>query len=146
MEPFRQKGSSMARWSDFIFKSVLAISDSEAPDCHSKVRITYSPRFMTWSSIKCVVITSGLCCSVVSNLNASTFGRPNKVILLSPRNTQRLPDTAASTLLRLLKPHLLSLREHLGCIMQIFPHCDVDMWGCVWMSRFRGAWISLKFS
>ncbi len=57
------------------------------------------------------------------------FQKPNKVVLLSPRNTQRLPDTAASTLLQLLKPHLLSLREYLGCIMQIFPHRDVDMWG-----------------
>ncbi len=33
--------------------------------------------------------------------------------------SQLLPDTAASTLLRLLKPRL----------MQIFPHRDVDMWG-----------------
>ncbi len=47
---------------------------------------------------------------------------------------------AASTLLRLLKQRLLSLSEHLGGIMQIFPHCDIDMWGCVWMSRFRGGW------
>ncbi len=46
-----------------------------------------------------------------------------------------LPDTAASTLLRLLKP----------CLTQIFPHRDVDMWGRVWMSRFRGAWQSLNF-
>ncbi len=45
------------------------VADSEAPDCHSKVRITSSPRFTKRSSIKCVVITSGLCCSVVSNLN-----------------------------------------------------------------------------
>ncbi len=28
-----------------------------------------------------------------------------------------------------LKPRLLSLCEHLGCIMQIFPHRDIDMWG-----------------
>ncbi len=53
------------------------------------------------------------------------------MLLLSPRNTQLLPDTAASTLLRLLKPRLLSLREHLGCIMQIFPHRDVDSVGRV---------------
>ncbi len=52
--------------------------------------------------------------------------------------TQRLPDMTASTLLRLLKPRLLSLREHLGGITQIFPHRDVDMWGRVLMSRFRG--------
>ncbi len=45
--------------------------------------------------------------------------------------TQFLPDTAASTLLRLLKPRLLSLREHLGGIKQIFPHRDVDTWGRV---------------
>ncbi len=70
----------------------------------------------------------GLCCSVV---NKSTFGRPNKVLLLSHRNTQRLPDMAASTLLQLLKPHLLSLREHLGGIAQIVPHRDVDMRGRV---------------
>ncbi len=60
---------------------------------------------------------------------ASTFRRPNKVLLLSPINTQRLPDTAASTLLRLLKPRLLSSREHLGGVTQISPRRDVDMWG-----------------
>ncbi len=54
------------------------------------------------------------------------------------RNTQCLPDMTASTLLRLLKPRLLSLCEHLGGIKQIFPHCDVDMWGRVWMSCFMG--------
>ncbi len=43
------------------------------------------------------------------------------------------PDTAASTLLHLLKPRRLSLREHLGGIMQIVSHRDVDMWGVfVW--------------
>ncbi len=67
------------------------------------------------------------------------------MLLLSHRNTQRLPDMAASTLLRLLKPRLLSLLEHLGGITQIFPHRDVDMWGRIWMSRFRGAWTSLNF-
>ncbi len=60
------------------------------------------------------------------------------MLLLSPRNTQLLPLMAASTLLRLLKPRLLALCEHLGSIMQIFPHCDVDMWGCDLISRFRG--------
>ncbi len=29
--------------------------------------------------------------------------------------------------------------------MQIFPHRDKDMWGRVWMSRFRKAWQSLNF-
>ncbi len=29
--------------------------------------------------------------------------------------------------------------------MQIFSHRDIDMWGRVWMSRFRGAWKSLNF-
>ncbi len=53
------------------------------------------------------------------------------MLLLSPGNTQRLPDMTASTLLLLLKPRLLSLHEHLGGIKQIFPHHDVDMWGCV---------------
>ncbi len=59
--------------------------------------------------------------------------------------TQCLPDTAALTLLRYLKPRFLSSREHLGCIMQIFPHRDVDMWGCVWMRCFRGTWKNLNF-
>ncbi len=36
---------------------------------------------------------------------------------------------AASTLLWLLKPRLLSLYAYLGGIMQIFPHYDVNMWG-----------------
>ncbi len=44
-----------------------------------------------------------------------------------------------------LKLHLLSLRKHLGGVMQIFPHSDVDMWGRVWMRRFRKAWTSLNF-
>ncbi len=66
-------------------------------------------------------------------------------LLLSPRNTQRLHDMTASTLLWLLKPRLLALCEHLGGIMQISPHRDVDMWGRVWMSRFRGAWQNLNF-
>ncbi len=44
------------------------------------------------------------------------------MLLLSHRNTQLLPVIAASTLLWLLKPRLLSLREHFGCIMQISPH------------------------
>ncbi len=39
------------------------VADSEAPDCHSKVRITSSSRFMKLSSINC--------CSVLSNLNDS---------------------------------------------------------------------------
>ncbi len=50
---------------------LITVTDSEAPDCHSKVRIISSPRFTIRSSIKCVVITSGLCCSVVSNLSDS---------------------------------------------------------------------------
>ncbi len=54
------------------------------------------------------------------------------------RNTQCLPDMTVSTLLRLLKPRLLSLCEHLGGIKQIFPHRDIDMWGRVWISCFRG--------
>ncbi len=77
-------------------------------------------------------------------LNASTFGRPNKVLLLSPRNTQLLPVMVASTLLRLLKSRLPSLHEHLGSITQIFPHHDVDMWGRVWMEG-RKVWTSLNF-
>ncbi len=81
---------------------------------------------------------------VVLFLIASTFRRTNKVLLRSHRNTQCLPDMTASTLLRLLKPSLLFLREHLGCIMQIFPHPDVDMWGCVLMRHFSPAWISLQ--
>ncbi len=42
---------------------------------------------------------------------------------------------AALTLLQLLKRRL----------MQIFLHRDVDMWGCVLMSHFKGAWQSLNF-
>uniref|UniRef100_A0A673GI22 Large subunit GTPase 1 homolog n=1 Tax=Sinocyclocheilus rhinocerous TaxID=307959 RepID=A0A673GI22_9TELE len=44
-----------------------------------------------------------------------------------------------------LKLNLLSLREHLGSVMQIFPHRDVDMWGRVRTSRFRRAGLTLKF-
>ncbi len=39
----------------------------------------------------------------------------------------------------------LSLRKHLASVLQISPHRDVDMWGRVWMSHFRGAWQSLNF-
>ncbi len=67
------------------------------------------------------------------------------MILLSRRSTQHLPDRAASTLLRLLKPRLLSLFEHLGGITQIFPHRDVDMWGVFELAVLGGAWQSLNF-
>ncbi len=67
------------------------------------------------------------------------------MFLHSHRNTQLLPDMTASALLQLLKPHLLSLHAHLGGIMQIFPHCDVDMWGRILMRRFSPVWISLLF-
>ncbi len=53
------------------------------------------------------------------------------MLLVSDRNTQRLLFMAASTLLRLLKPQLLSLHEHLGGITQIFPHRDVDVGACL---------------
>ena len=43
------------------------------------------------------------------------------------------------------KLRLLSLREHLGSVMQIFPQTDVEMWGHVRTSRFRGAWTSVNF-
>ncbi len=62
------------------------------------------------------------------------------MLLLSYSNTQSLPDTAASTLLRSLKPRLLSLREHFGGITQIFPHRDVDMGGVFEVDVLRGAW------
>ncbi len=60
--------------------------------------------------------------------------------------TQLLPDLAASTLLWLLKPRLLSLREHLGGIMQIFPHRYVDMWGaCLNEPFFLGGMAESSF-
>ncbi len=37
--------------------------------------------------------------------------------------------TACTNTTAVTETSLLSLREHLGCIMQIFPHRDVDMWG-----------------
>ncbi len=37
------------------------------------------------------------------------------------------------------------LHIHLGGVLQIFPHIVVDMWGRVWMSRFRRTWTSLNF-
>ncbi len=57
--------------------------------------------------------------------------RPVGRMSLEPWYIYGLPDTAASTLLRLLKPRLISLREHLGGIKQIFPHCDVDVGVCL---------------
>ncbi len=55
------------------YKNILTVADTETPDCHSKVRITFSPRFTKLSSINVLhkFRTSGLCCSVVSNLNDS---------------------------------------------------------------------------
>ncbi len=43
------------------------------------------------------------------------------------------------------KNNTLLLRIHLCSVFQIFPHRDVGMWGCAWMSHFRGAWSSLTF-
>ncbi len=50
------------------------------------------------------------------------------MLLLSYRNTQHLPDLAASALTVVTETRLLSLREHLGGITQMFPHRDIDMW------------------
>ncbi len=57
--------------------------------------------------------------------------RPPENAAIRLRNGQNLPDMAASTLLRLLKPHLLSLPEYFGGITQIFPHRDIDMGACL---------------
>ncbi len=60
------------------------------------------------------------------------------MLLLLHRYTQRFPDMATSTLLRLLKPRLLSSRAHLGSITQIFLHRDVDMWGVFELATLGG--------
>ncbi len=109
----------------------------------------FSTRFIKLSSIKCcknsniwVVL---FCCKLILTMipNCIYFRKPNKVLLLWHRSTQRLPDMAASTLLRLLKPCILSLCEHLGGITQIFPHRRHV--GRVLMRHFSPVWISLLF-
>ncbi len=56
------------------------------------------------------------------------------MLLLSHRNTQHLPDmTACINTAAVTEP----ITEHLGCIMLIFPHCDIDMWGRVLGGRGR---------
>uniref|UniRef100_A0A8C1LSM7 Exportin 5 n=1 Tax=Cyprinus carpio TaxID=7962 RepID=A0A8C1LSM7_CYPCA len=52
------------------------------------------------------------CCSV----NECIFGRPNKVLLLSPRYTQHLPDMAALTLFLYLKLSILQFRSSGGIV------------------------------
>ncbi len=76
------------------------VADSDAPDCQSKVRMTSSPRFTKRSSIKCVAVLLQVILMIPKCIY---FRRSYKVLSLSHRNTQRLPDTAASTLLQLLK-------------------------------------------
>ncbi len=107
------------------------MDDSEAPDFHSKVRITSSPRFTKWS--KMVILMIPKC--IYGQIKCYCFRIETHSFSLT-----RCINTTA-----LLKPRRLSSREHLGSIMQIFPHRDVDMWGCVWISRFSGTWQSLNF-
>ncbi len=89
--------------------------------------------------------------SVVIQLNhwflvVSSFGSPNKVLSLS-----HLKHSVSRTWRRRQQYYsennfcLLSLCVRLGSVLLIFPHRDVDMWGRVWISRFRGAWQSLNF-
>ncbi len=42
------------------YKLGFTVADSEAPDCHSKVRITLSPRFKKLSSMHCCSVASKL--------------------------------------------------------------------------------------
>ncbi len=48
-------------------------------------------------------------------------------------NAQRLNDMVAAATIQQqeLKLYLLSLRKHLGGVMQIGQHSDVDLWGHV---------------
>ncbi len=48
-------------------------------------------------------------------------------------NAQRLNDMVAAATIQQqeLKLYLLSLRKHLGGVMQIGQHTDVDLWGHV---------------
>ncbi len=71
-----------------------------------------------------MVVHKMRCCSVASNLNdfyMHLLSEGQIKCFCFRLETQRLPVTAASTLLLLLKLHL----------MQIFTHCEVDMWGRV---------------
>ncbi len=46
---------------------------------------------------------------------------------------------------RIIVPPSFIAYTFFGSVLQIFSHHDVDMWGRVWMSCFRGAWMSLNF-
>ncbi len=74
-----------------------------------------------WPLIQCIVI-----------------GRIPQAFVLHPLPYLETPASPRQTILqREYKLHLLSLREHLGGVMQIFPHSDIDMWDVFWMGRFR---------
>ncbi len=87
------------------------------------------------------------CCKQILTMipNCIYFLKANKVICFHIETHSVSLTWLHQHLLRLLKPRLLSLLEHLGGIMQIFPHRDVDMWRRVWMRHVRGVWMSLNF-
>ncbi len=141
-----QKHQNVIAKSEFTLIFYLFILFLEKDFVHSQSCTLLGSQNSRPQNLGCAVL-------LYTNLNqwfliSSTFRRPNKVLLLSLRNTQRLHDMAASTLLRLLKPRLLSLLEHLGGITQIYANISTSgrrHVGPVWMSRFSPVWISLLF-
>ncbi len=78
------------------------------------------------------------------------FWKPNKSTFSSTMKTQRLQDmapvAATNTTARIIVLPSFIVYTYGRFVLKIFPHRDVEMWGCVFvMSRFRRAWSSLNF-
>ncbi len=69
-----------------------------------------------WPDIRCIVI---------GRIPQACDGNVTPLTIFG--NTQRLHDMAATTILQQELKLLLSLRKHLGGVMHIFPHSDVDL-------------------
>ncbi len=93
------------------------------------------------------IIVAALCPAFLKDIQCAVIGRilacdRNVIPFTIFGNSQRFYNmVAAATLQRDEK----LCRQHLGGVMHIFQHIDVDLWGRVWMRHFGKAWMSLNF-
>ncbi len=75
----------------------------------------------------------------------SSFGSPNKVVSLSQWNTASPGHDTGGSNNTSVRINALFLCVYIWAVLCKSSHSDIDMWGRVWMSRFRRVWTSLKF-
>ncbi len=89
------------------------------------------------------------CCDAMSRPFYSLWSRRNETKTIKPAINKTfvafsediMTDYNDFTTVRIIVPSFFHCM-YICSVMKISPHRDVDMWGCVWMNRFRWAWQS----